>query len=112
MNSTRTRAARRVAHLAPATGGACARSSTAVARGAARRLAGATITRAPARRARQHRSMSSEPGDVVGVEAAELVEQVGAHEHRRVRHEEHVAHAVVLFLVDLVRARSPRTGTP
>ena len=37
------------------------------------------------------------------VEAAELPEEVGAHEHRRVRHEEHVAHAVVLFLVDLAR---------
>ena len=46
--------------------------------------------------------MSSAPGKRRRVEAAELVEQVGAHEHRRVRHEEHVAHAVVLFLVDLV----------
>ena len=47
--------------------------------------------------------------DVVGagcgrdVEPAELLEQVGAHEHRRVRDEEDVAHAVVLFLVELAR---------
>ena len=36
-----------------------------------------------------------------GVEAAELVEEVGADEHDRVRDEEDVAHGVVLFLVDL-----------
>ena len=47
--------------------------------------------------------------DVVGagrgldVEAAELVEEVVAHEHRGVRDEEDVADAVVLLLVDLVR---------
>ena len=46
--------------------------------------------------------------DVVGtgerrrVESAELVEQVGPYEHGGVRNEEDVAHAVVLFLIDLV----------
>ena len=49
----------------------------------------------------------------VGIEAAELVEQVGAHEHGGARHVEDVAHAVVLLLVDLagfdagVRATQP-----
>jgi hypothetical protein len=41
-------------------------------------------------------------GKGCGVESAELVEEIGAHEHRRVRHVEDVAHTVVLFLVDLV----------
>ena len=36
------------------------------------------------------------------IEAGQLVEQVGAHEHRRVRDEEHVAYSVVLLLIDLV----------
>ncbi len=40
-------------------------------------------------------------GERLGVEAAELVEEVGAHEHRGVRHVEDVADAVVLLLVDL-----------
>ncbi len=39
----------------------------------------------------------------LGVEAAELHEQVGAHEHHRGGHVEHVTDAVVLLLVDLAR---------
>ena len=39
------------------------------------------------------------------VEAAELAEEVGAHEQVRRRQHEHVADAVVLFLVDLARLR-------
>ncbi len=65
------------------------------------------------RRGRDDHASAGEPGppaeiDVVGpgggrrVEAAELVEEVGAYEHRRVRHVEDVAHAVVLLLIDLV----------
>ena len=40
-------------------------------------------------------------GEGLRVEAAQLGEQVGAHEHRGARDVEHVAHAVVLFLVEL-----------
>ena len=86
----------RARRAAPSTVGRSARAPCRT------RAAGATITRAPASRARQHRSMSSAPGNGRRVEAAELVEQVGAHEHRRVRDVEDVAHAVVLLLVDLV----------
>ncbi len=42
-------------------------------------------------------------GERRGVEAAELAEQVGAHEHRRARDVEDVADAVVLLLVELAR---------
>ena len=79
------------------------RSSTAVARRWRTRAAGATSTRAPTSRARQHRSMSSEPGRVATSKPPSSVEQVGADEHRGVRDEEHVPNAVVLFLVDLAR---------
>ncbi|HEY3188161.1 MAG TPA: hypothetical protein VGJ70_11845, partial [Solirubrobacteraceae bacterium] len=42
-------------------------------------------------------------GRSVRVETSEHAEQIGPHEHHRVGHEEHVADAVVLFLVDLAR---------
>jgi hypothetical protein len=43
------------------------------------------------------------PGIGRDVEAVQFAEEVGPHEHRRVRHEEDVSDRVVLFLVDLVR---------
>ena len=42
-------------------------------------------------------------GERRGVESAELLEEVGAHEHGRGRDVEDVAHAVVLLLVELAR---------
>ncbi|CAB4823366.1 unannotated protein [freshwater metagenome] len=37
------------------------------------------------------------------VESAESAEQIGTHQQTRRRHGEHIAHGVVLFLVDLAR---------
>ena len=54
-------------------------------------------------RARQHRSRSSAPGNVRRVEATQLGEEVGAYQHDGARHEEDVAHRVVLLLVELTR---------
>ena len=54
------------------------------------RAAGATMTRAPLMRARQHRSTSSPWKRIARVEAAERAEQVGPHEQARRRDGEHV----------------------
>ncbi len=58
--------------------------------------------------ARTRKSCTPTQVDVVSarerrrIEAGERVEEIGTHEHHRVRHVEHVADTVVLFLVDFL----------
>ena len=69
------------------------------------RRSGRRRTRAPATWARQHRSRSSPRRSMPASKPPSGGEQVGAHERAAAGHDEHVAHRVVLLLVELARAR-------